>query len=283
VKRRIVLIICGVISFLVISSPIWAKPSLDFIPDDAEGCKEKFTISVKNTATDEGDIEKNTAKNVAIGWEITRGEEYVDNVTFNLPVSNHQIHLGNIPPGVKRDIEGEIVTNTSWDTAPLNTEIKIRFFVINEDNDPDHNESANRPGLQAHYTLIQCKPFVEWSINATQIHWRVLKPGIYIAPEEIKLWIKSNVGLDIILSASDPENNEDKTDKIASWYAVGNSLEEAELFGWKKGFTISVDPAPSGTTIRIWNKIEVTEKNSACEYKNSVMIKIYLRENLKEK
>jgi len=278
-KKGIVFTVLMVISFLLISLPIWARPSLEFDPDDAKRCEKEFTISVRNGGNIE-DLEKNTAKTVIIGWEITKGGEYVDSVMFTHP-SNFP-YLGNILPGAKVDIKGEIVTNASWDTAKLNTEVKIRFFVVNEDNDPLHNESAYRPSLQAHYTLIQCRPFVEWSIDATQIHWRVLKPGVYIVSEGIKLWIKSNVGLDITLTASDLENTEDKSDKIATWYAIGESLEKAESFGWKKSFTIPLPPAPSATTIHIWNKIEVTEKNSACEYKNGTTIKISLRENLRE-
>jgi len=244
-----------------------SRPSLDLRPDEAEGCEKEFTIRIKNTAKKKKDI----AKNVTVGWMIVEGKEYVESLIFTHPTAFPC--LGDIPAGGFVDIKGVINTNDSWDVAPLNTEIKVRIFIKNEDNWPQHNEyQYTVSGKRAHYTLLQCNEFFQYSIDATEVKWRILKPGTYITPKGIGLYLKSNIKIKIEFKAS---NLEDST-LIESLWAVGNNLSEAESFGWKKDFEIFLNSAPSeGIAMKIWNKINVKEKNSACEYNGKFTITVY--------
>ncbi|MCK4634744.1 MAG: hypothetical protein KAT37_02615, partial [Candidatus Aenigmarchaeota archaeon] len=122
------------------------RPSLSLDPDDAEGCDESSSITVTNTA----DEEKDLAKNVVLEITVVKGSEYVDSVDYDGDI-------GDIPAGESVDFPFTISTNSAWDTAPADAEIKIKITVTNEDNWPLHNE-----GKHAHYTLLRCLDCSYW-------------------------------------------------------------------------------------------------------------------------
>ena len=165
----------------------------------------------------------------------------------------------------------KIITKASWNSAPLGTEIKVKLVVTGEGNWPEHNADGH---VKAHYTYEQCEQGVQIDVSATKIEWQVIKPGTYVTAEGIKFTIKSNGEIDIKFIASNLVNSSGS--EIEIWYAVGDNLEAAETFGWKKSFTISLDPTPPyGVTIRLWGKIKVEECDRACEYENNPTIIVY--------
>jgi len=124
-------------SIIAVGQP--PRPSLEFRPDDAESLSPSYCIQIHNT----GDEEKDDAKNVEVAISVVKSSEYVSDVNYN-PV------IGNIENGEFANFCFAINTNSAWNSAPSDTEIKLEIKITREDNWPEHNV-----GKLAHYTLIK--------------------------------------------------------------------------------------------------------------------------------
>jgi len=233
------------------------RPSLEILPDDAEGCEPEGYFDIVNTSQDAKDI----ARGVLVEILVVKEGEYVDHIEYN-PI------VGTILPGHSRRVDFEIVVNDDWVLAPIGTEIKIKIVVVRENNWPSHNVDRHE-----YYTYKQCRQWVKYSIDATRLDWQVLKSGVYTTKAfAITLFSNGEVTLEFIAS-----NVVGSSGSIETWYAVGNDLPEEESSSWGKSFTLSFDPAPSGITVQFWNKINVTSEISACEYEDGPTITISSR------
>lgn len=119
------------------------KPSLEWFPDDAEGCSPEGWMYLCNTSKDVKDV----AAEIVITVEVEKGVDYVSSVTV------FPLFIEEIPAESCASIYFKINTNDQWESARLNEEVKIKFIVVSEANRPDHH--TMRPW--EHYTLIKCE------------------------------------------------------------------------------------------------------------------------------
>jgi hypothetical protein len=109
------------------------RPSLSFIPDEitGSGCTDTFTVIayLENVASDPED----EAVNVSLGYNAIQGAEYVESVA--LAPSGWPL----IAAGESESFFITLGMNPNWQSAPEETEVKIRVFVAHEDNWPEHH------------------------------------------------------------------------------------------------------------------------------------------------
>jgi hypothetical protein len=114
----------------VMSQP---EPSLSFTPDEVatSGCGDPFSLigTLANMATDPED----EAIDVSLGYNVIEGAEYVESV---LPIPSG---WPLIAAGASEDFFINVAMNANWDGAPDGTEVKVRVFVANEGNRPEHH------------------------------------------------------------------------------------------------------------------------------------------------
>jgi len=115
------------------------RPSLEFIPGDAQGSSPRYCIQIRNT----GSEPKDDAKNVEVAITVVKGSGYVFYIEY-IPI------VGDIGDGQSKILCFAIHTNLAWHTASPGTEIKILIEVTREDNWSSHNV-----GKLAHYTLVK--------------------------------------------------------------------------------------------------------------------------------
>ncbi|MDD5626820.1 MAG: hypothetical protein PHW01_02295 [Patescibacteria group bacterium] len=115
------------------------RPSLEFIPDVAEGGSSLFCVEIHNSGTEK----KDSAENVRVRMRVLNGAKYVKALDYNPKI-------GNIESEESKGFLFTIITNTKWDSAPLDTEIKVEIEIVREDNWPEHNE-----GKIAYYSLVK--------------------------------------------------------------------------------------------------------------------------------
>ena len=136
--------------------------------------------------------------------------------------------------------------------------------------------------ITVHASIAQ---WIEWLISGTRWDWRVRKPGIYAA-DCITACIKSNN--DVMI---DFEGFEDLlatgasvTPTIPIYYGFGDNLDEVEANGWVAAADLNADDdlipdsddLHAGICWKLWNKIEVVESNSSCEYEDQATITLTL-------
>ena len=129
--------------------------------------------------------------------------------------------------------------------------------------------------------------WVDWSISATRYDWRVRKPGTYAA-NSLTAILKSNSDVEVDFEGfdnlkyqgSDTFLGVDQT--IETWYAYGEGgpggvkwIPAVALNG--TGALVKDSCAlHTGYSWKLWNKIKVTDCNSACEYNNDAKITLVL-------
>lgn len=127
----------------VFSASTWSNnPSLSLDPDDAEVETAENPVNHSIWVSNSGDAPKDLAKNVELGVNVVKGEEYVNQILYN-PV------IGDIEPGGEREFS-LTVKLTDWEEAPEEEEVKLRIEVSREDNWPEQNV-----GRRAHFTIIK--------------------------------------------------------------------------------------------------------------------------------
>lgn len=120
--------------------------------------------------------------------------------------------------------------------------------------------------------------WIEFSISGIRYDWRVRKPGTY-AGNSLTATLKSNGDLELDFEGFG--NLVGATDEIPIWYAYGegppgglNWVTAADLNG-----SCLIDDSEglhSGYSFKLWNKIEVVECDSACEYEDEAKITLVL-------
>ncbi len=110
-----------------------ARPSLSFLPDEVatSGCAGPFALTgmLVNTASDPED----EALDVLLGFNVIKGEEYIESVALN-PAGWSAIDAGSSEPFIIG-----VNMSAAWDSAPAGAEAKVRIFVADEGNRPEHH------------------------------------------------------------------------------------------------------------------------------------------------
>jgi hypothetical protein len=132
--------------------------------------------------------------------------------------------------------------------------------------------------------------WVEWSLNKQGWEWYVMKPGRYAA-NCISFTIASNGDIKIDYeNFADLLGDNTHNATIPTYYSYGNNINEAEENGWVAATdlngdddtldesALNVEPfnLHDGIDFKLWNKIEVVDCNTACEYTNDADIYIIL-------
>jgi len=141
-------------------------------------------------------------------------------------------------------------------------------------------------GFTHHASMAQ---WLDWSVGGTRWDWRILKPGTYAA-DCIEFRIQSNNDVDVLFSGFGDlqylgQGGVKQT--IDTYYSYGESIAQADKLGWFRAARLNEgifigDSATlhSGITTKLFNKIVVENCNSSCEYENSGLITIRIK-NLK--
>lgn len=105
--------------------------------------------------------------------------------------------------------------------------------------------------------------------------WRFLKPGVYAAPA---FYILVTGDADVRLSFSDFRDPEylgggNMLPTILVDYSIGDTLEEAEAFGWRSArqfneleVVVPKSDAQGGALVTIWMRVHLSELNRSSEY-----------------
>jgi len=127
--------------------------------------------------------------------------------------------------------------------------------------------------------------WIEFSISGTRYDWKVRKPGTYAA-NSLRASLKSNgdVKIDCEGFADLVGGNSETNPTIPIWYAAANVENPGEITDWIPAADLNrKDPVVEdsadlheGLHWKLWNKIQVVECNSACEYENKATITLVL-------
>ena len=134
--------------------------------------------------------------------------------------------------------------------------------------------------------------WIEFSINGTRYDWRVRKPGTYAA-NSLTAWLKSNSDVEVDfrgfrnLKYRGSKRFPGVEQEIETWYAYGEGADPGddnltwipavELNGCDAVIKDSAGLHTGSANWKLWNKIRVTECNSACEYNDNAMITLVLQ------
>jgi hypothetical protein len=112
-----------------------AKPSLSFEPDELEatGCGSDFTFVGKLLNT--GEEPKDYAANVLLGYTLIKGADFVEWVEL-VPAGWERIDAGQ-----RVDFDVHVTLNAQWGSAPAGSELKLRVYIAQETNRPEHHRT----------------------------------------------------------------------------------------------------------------------------------------------
>ena len=126
--------------------------------------------------------------------------------------------------------------------------------------------------------------WVDWSISGTRYDWQVRKPGTYAA-NSLTATLKSNGPVTVDFDGFADLDGGGVRGYIPIWYAYGEPIPgpgdtrwipAAQINGLDALVKDSTD-LHDGLDWKLWNKIEVTECNSACEYVDEATITLVLQ------
>lgn len=127
--------------------------------------------------------------------------------------------------------------------------------------------------------------WIEFHLSGTRYIWRVRKPGTYAA-NSLEATLKSNGDVTINFAGFANLYSGDSVNKeINTWYAYGEPTGGVydPTLTWIEAGDLNTTTVPDsgdlhdGMTWKLWNKIEVVECNSACEYENNATITLVLQ------
>ncbi len=190
---------------------------------------------------------------------------------------------GDSLPGGASEVETWYWDGSQWvsqgtgDVAAL-----ARLWRSNPSQGSCNKEHWSIP-VTIHASVAQ---WIEWSITGTRWDWRVRKPGIY-AGDCIGATITSNNDVQIDFDGFDNlqalGNSVNPT--IPIWYSFGETIDEAEAHGWipapnLDGESFLLEDSQDlhcGLSWKLWNKINVENCNSSCEYEDQAVITLTLK------
>ncbi len=134
---------------------------------------------------------------------------------------------------------------------------------------------------------VSVAQWIEWSATGTRWDWRVRKPGTYAA-DCITFWMKSNN--DVLIDYEGFANlaylgEGGVNQSIATWYAYGSTgASSPPTQGWVAAADLNNDDdlildsvdLHAGQSIKLWNKIQVVDCNSSCEYEDQATVTLTL-------
>jgi len=145
------------------------------------------------------------------------------------------------------------------------------------------NKKTHLIDVTIHASVAQ---WISWSISGTRWDWKVRKPGTYAA-DCITGFIQSNqdVFIDYEGFADLQTLGTSINPTIPICYGFGPSLAQAEINGWVPAAALNNDDdmlldsqdLHDGISWKLWNKIEVVNCNSACEYEDAATITLTLQ------
>jgi hypothetical protein len=159
-----------------------------------------------------------------------------------------------------------------------------RCFTTNE-MDGYCNQATWDIPVVIHASVAQ---WIDWSMTGTNWNWFVRKPGWYAA-NSITAQVASNG--DVLIDYQGFENlvsveGNNHDNEIEIWYSYGPTISEAVQNGWRTAEALNEDDdlldeselveAPNdlheGIGWKLWNRIYVSNCNTACEYEDEAMI-----------
>ena len=191
-------------------------------------------------------------------------------------------------PPVGYEVEAfQLLADSTWETMGVgNIAAKARCFG-SFPLDSSCNKDWYIP-VKSHASVAQ---WIAWSMTATRWDWFVRKPGCYAA-DCISGTIASNQNVLVNyegfgdLIAEDPDKAIDDT--IEVWYAVWALGTPPPVLhnAWRRSYLLN-DPAEwdtvfdsqalhNGITFKLWNRICVSNCNSACEYQDHAYLSLRL-------
>ena len=133
--------------------------------------------------------------------------------------------------------------------------------------------------VSVHASVAQ---WIEFSITGTRYVWRVRKPGTYAA-NSLSAILASNGDVGIAFNGF-ADLVGDKGGTIPIWYAEGDVHGPGDIPYWIRAENLNgeyslvdTELLHDGYTWKLWNKIEVVECNSACEYQDDAIITLVLK------
>jgi len=180
-----------------------------------------------------------------------------------------------LPPGAG-ELEAWEWDGTKWDSMEADgIEANAKAWSSGPESG-DCNKTFWSTTVKVHASVAQ---WLEFSLSGTRWDWQVRKPGTY-ATDCITATVASNGDLEIDF---DGFANLLGTDgEIPTWYAYGKGpvgtltwIEAGALNGMDAQILDCVG-LHAGYSWKLWNKIEVVECNSACEYDDEATITLVL-------
>ena len=138
--------------------------------------------------------------------------------------------------------------------------------------------------VTVHASIAQ---WIEWSLSGTRWDWRVRKPGIY-AGDCISATVASNN--DVLVDYEGFENLQAVdpgavNPEIPVYYAIGEDINQFSDDDWIAAADLNgsddlledSQALHDGLSWKLWNKIEVSECNTSCEYEDQATITLVLQ------
>ncbi len=112
-----------------------AQPSLSFTPDELEAAACATTFTYTGSLLNTGSPPDDQAANVQLGYAVIKGNEFIQSVMVE------PNFWETIPGGDQVNFNITITMLDTWLQASDETEVKLRLFIADEVNRPDHHRT----------------------------------------------------------------------------------------------------------------------------------------------
>lgn len=126
------------------------------------------------------------------------------------------------------------------------------------------------PPIKVKVLEAECPTTCKVTVSATRIDWKVRKPGTFSA-HAFDIFVEGDCKIRVSFSGFDNLQREGDTQTIATFYGEGIDPGSISWFSANElnGRSYLLFP---GVTISLWDKIEVSQFNSSCEYEDAGVI-----------
>ncbi|AEH50596.1 hypothetical protein [Pseudothermotoga thermarum] len=170
--------------------------------------------------------------------------------------------------------------NNEWDFLGFGTDADAWAFSTGMQSGECNKQTWNiNVGVD-----VSVAQWIEWSLTASKWKWYVRKPGMYVA-DCITANLKSNGPVKVkVVMGNITGGNPNTNSTIESWYGADFAAQSpGNVAYWLPApidyeFTVpDSNTLHAGYAIKLWNKINVVECNSACEYSATGTITLTLQ------
>lgn len=131
--------------------------------------------------------------------------------------------------------------------------------------------------------LRLASPSITISTDSSGLRWQVVSPKTYAA-KVCTITVICNETVVVAVSETKGDLLSDAGSTMPLWYSFGDTLDQAEAFGWIRSADVQGmtfpglfgGPAPTGKSVTVWCKIEAKSAKADSSYRASLALNLYV-------